>query len=410
MSQSISHFLDVNYESRKPFALKAERTLHRVTFNPSSASPGETLSVNIPKLDDDDVYVPKSIALWFNLTLNMGHVNNTVINNLGRNLVESMKISYGGETIQDLDHYDMYMTYSDLFKSVKERENMLREGISSSNMRKLRAGAGDKVTNDSREVTLSRIHGKRYRIPLSHELLDNHGVFNMGALNNDLIFQIKFPKSKDISVTTDTSKNYEYKLSDIELEYETIQSKSLYQDAAITYQIGKGFYYEHIHLYKQFEIIKDTTLINEQVNAPRRSLSGILMLFVETFTDGTRDSEKFVNPNITKIKINIKGKPNKIYSQGMLPTDIWDSVIKRYGLSDNITQKNFYTDKYAVWIDLRTYYDNLLHGAGILNSTKDGVSLTITRTATTNNITCFTYVVSDGVFEVENSNLKSIIY
>ena len=43
MSQSISEILDVSRESRTPFALKAEKTLHRVTFNPSSASPGEDI-------------------------------------------------------------------------------------------------------------------------------------------------------------------------------------------------------------------------------------------------------------------------------------------------------------------------------------------------------------------------------
>lgn len=96
----------------------------------------------------------------------------------------------------------------------------------------------------------------------------------------------------------------------------------------------------------------------------------------------------------------------------MLPIDIWDSVIKRYGLSDNVNQKQFYTDKYAVWIDLRTFYDSLLHGAGLhLNNTKDGVCLTINRTTGgSGSITCYMYVVADGVFEVENSDLKSIMY
>lgn len=136
------------------------------------------------------------------------------------------------------------------------------------------------------------------------------------------------------------------------------------------------------------------------------------MLFVEPYVAGARDSEKFVNPNITKIEVNIDGMPNKLYSKGFLPTDIWDCVVKRYGLSDNVTQKQFYTDKYAVWIDLRTYYDNLLHGAGLhLNSTKDGVRLTITRTTGgSGRITCYMYVVGDAVFEVENSDLKSIMY
>lgn len=77
MSQSISDVLDVNRECRKPFALKAEKTLHRVTFNPSTAQPDETLYNSIPKLSHNYVFVPSSIALNFSLTLGMGQAHNT---------------------------------------------------------------------------------------------------------------------------------------------------------------------------------------------------------------------------------------------------------------------------------------------------------------------------------------------
>lgn len=108
--QSISEVLDVNRESKKPFALKAERTLHRVTFNPSSANPGETLYVHFPKLSDSVVYVPRSVGLIFNLTLTMGQVNNTLVNNISRNLISRMKVLYGGEILQDTNRIDLYST------------------------------------------------------------------------------------------------------------------------------------------------------------------------------------------------------------------------------------------------------------------------------------------------------------
>lgn len=247
---SLSEILDVNHESMTPFALKAERTVHLVTFNPSSASPGETLYVNLPKLTNSHIYVCYSTALAFNLTLGMGQANNTLVNNLGRNLIERMRIVYGGEVIMDLNRYDLYHTYSDLFKLVRERDNMLREGVSNLNMRRLRTGAGNKVTTDTAEVTLGTIHSTRYRMRIEHEILDRHGVFNMRALKNNLIFEITLAQSSGIGVTTDNSANYAYSLTNLELEYETILSETLSQDAAASYQVGKGFYYENILLHK----------------------------------------------------------------------------------------------------------------------------------------------------------------
>lgn len=413
---AIPEKINPNRISHEPYSLKAEKTLHRVTFNPSNASPGETLYVKIPKLSNGYVYVPGSIALVFNLTLPTDdHANNTVVNNLGRNLVNRMRITYGGEVINDLNRYDLYYTYADLFKLVREREYMLGEGVSSENMRKLRTGAGDKVETNAKEVALSKIFGNKYRIPISHEILDDHGVINMKALNDDLLFEITLAESKAISITSDATKPYAYSLSNLELEYEAIQSGDLFQDAAMSYQVGKGFYYENILLHKSFTIAKTTdSVINQHVNVPRRSLSGILMLFVDPYAVGQRDSEKFVNPDITKIEVNIDGMPNKLYSKGMLQTDTWGSVIRRYGLSDNITLEGFYSDKYAVWIDLRTFHDNNSHGAGLqLNSTKDGVRLTITRKVSTGvaaNITCYMYIVGDALLEIQNSNLKAIMY
>ena len=41
MSQAISEILDRNRNPREAFGLKAEATLHRITFSPSSVNPGD---------------------------------------------------------------------------------------------------------------------------------------------------------------------------------------------------------------------------------------------------------------------------------------------------------------------------------------------------------------------------------
>jgi hypothetical protein len=43
------------------------------------------------------------------------------------------------------------------------------------------------------------------------------------------------------------------------------------------------------------------------------------ILFEEPADDFERDTEKFHNPQITKVEVTIEGVPNQLYSQGMLP-------------------------------------------------------------------------------------------
>ena len=410
--QPISEVLDVNREPKKPFALKAERTLHRVTFNPSSANPGETLYVHLPKLSDNRVYVPGSVGLTFNLALTMGHANNTLVNNISRNLVSRMKVLYGGEILQDTNRMDLYQTYHDLFLLKKDRENMLREGVSPLSIRKHRTAAGDK-SSDAKEVALAGIYDKKYRLAIDHPILDGHGAFYARALTNTLTFEITLAESKELAITSDNSKDYKYSLSNIELEYECILSEHLANEAIRHYNAGKGFYYENVLLHKTFTIAKATdSVINEHINIPRRSMTGILMLFTEPYVTGARDSEKFVYPALTGVNINVDGMPNKLFSKGMLKTDFWSAIVKKMGVTDNVAQKDFYSDKFALWVDLRTYQDKELHGSGLmLNSTKDGVKLELKRTTSgSGNINCHVFVVADAVMEVENADLKSIFY
>ena len=177
MSLTVSDvFKNPNRHPQEAYGLKAESILNRITLNPSSVNPGETLYVNIPKLKEGVVIVPGSVALLFNLNV-MGHANNTLVNNVGKNLVTNIKVKFGGEVLEDTQRYDLLQTYNDLFPSKEDREDRLQQGISSVNMRKLRTNAGDKVTSDAGEVALAAIHNNKYRIPIDHQVLNGHGTF-----------------------------------------------------------------------------------------------------------------------------------------------------------------------------------------------------------------------------------------
>lgn len=422
MSHTISEVLNVNRESRRPFGLKAEKTLHRVTFNPSTANPGETLYVHIPKLSNDVVYVPGSIGLLFNVVLPTSDRKKVLVNNVGRVLGSRVRVFYGGETLQDTNRMDIYKTYGDLFLLKRERDGMFKEGISSFTLRAHRSGAASLITPDlqdkSNEAIVAAVYGNRYRMALDHPILDSHGVFYARKLSNNITFEITLPESKGLILAADNKAPENYKLSNIELEYECITSDYLAMEATNVYQMGKGFYYENVLLHKTFKFNNETdTVLNEHINIPRRSMTGILCVFKRENDKpfNAIDSEEFINPNITRVNINVDGMPNKVYSKGMMQSDFWSSITSRYGETDNITFKDFYLNKFALWIDLRTYHDDDVHGNGLrLDSTKDGVKLEMQR----NNrvvgggyvITCYMYVVADALMQVENCDLSGIMY
>ena len=218
-----------------------------------------------------------------------GHENNTVVNNVARNLVSQFKVKFASETLQDTTRYDLIKTYEDLFT---DRDNKLRQGISSENIRKLRTNAGDKETSNSDEVTLASIHNTKYCIPVDHPILEDHGVFYPWALSDHLCFEITFAPVDNVVIYSDETKPPNYKITNLELEYRCISSEYLAKQAAGGYQVGCGFLYENIVLHKTFNILKDTdTVINEHVNIPRRSMTGLLCLFTKKSSAGKRDSE-----------------------------------------------------------------------------------------------------------------------
>jgi len=72
--------LQPTHTSKTLNAIKAPRAVKRITFDKSEASPGETLYVHVPKLNENEVLVPGSLALRFDIYIadatNGGHDNN----------------------------------------------------------------------------------------------------------------------------------------------------------------------------------------------------------------------------------------------------------------------------------------------------------------------------------------------
>ena len=313
-------------------ALQVERTVKRITFNPTSANPGETLYVSVPKLAVNEVIVPGTLALVFDINLKVtgAHANNYLVQNVSRALVDKLIVKFASTIVQDTTSYGIYKTFEDLFLSIEERENMLREGIQSTDLNKMRSGAGDKKTvGVDAEDALNAVYGTKYRINLDHPILTDHGVFYPQALYNDLVFELTLANGPEVVKGSDGTKLL-YKLENLQLEYEVIRSKSLADEAASTYASGKEFAYDLVMREKVVPITRGSdTHLNLRVNPQRRSLKGILLLFINPHSAGARDTEQYFNPDITKVKVTVNGVPNRVYNEGLSGSDMWQELTRQ---------------------------------------------------------------------------------
>ena len=152
--------------------LKAKRAVKRITFNPSEASPGETLNVYVPKLNENEVLVPNTLVLVFYIDLTGGHANNFFVQNVSRALIDKLVVKFAGTALEDNVGYDIYNIFKDLFLPGEKRDNMVLEGMQSEDLCKIRSGSGDKKTSGvAAETKLTEVYGNKYRINLDHQIL-----------------------------------------------------------------------------------------------------------------------------------------------------------------------------------------------------------------------------------------------
>ena len=115
-----------------------------------------------------------------------------------------------------------------------------------------------------------------------------------------------------------------YKLTNIHLEYEMIRRELLAEEARSVYSSGKEFAYDHVHYDKKVTIERSTdTSVNINLTPQRHSIKAVLLLFIEPYSAGARDSEKYVFPHLTKVKVTVNGKSNMVYDQGIARKDLW---------------------------------------------------------------------------------------
>ena len=161
---------------RKGFALKGLCQHIIKTNNPSTIGPGELLTVRFPDLKENQVIIPGTTKLTFNIALAGTDVNRTLVGNLGRNIIRKLVVKLEGNEVLSIDDHDVLFSYIDSWKTATERRNTVFQGIvetdgQTENAIKHRINAGDKA-NNAKDQTVASIFDNKFCIPLDFEIVE----------------------------------------------------------------------------------------------------------------------------------------------------------------------------------------------------------------------------------------------
>ena len=300
---------------RKGFALKGLRQHIIKTNNPSTIGPGELLTIRFPDLKENQVAIPNTTKLTFNITLAGTDVNRTLVKNLGRNIIKKLVVKLDGNEIISIDDYDILYSFYDCWKTATERRNAIFQGIveadgQTENAIKHRINATNKA-NNAKDQTVASICDNRFCIPLDFELLESSLPLYQYGLGSRLTYELTSNDYGDVIKSTETDATYT--ISNISLEFDTITNASLASQIRTEY-MKMSIPYDRILRARIIPLDKSDTSFSIDINSPSKSLKGVLLIFTKerSATKFTRDTEEFYNPKITKVEITVEGVPNEL--------------------------------------------------------------------------------------------------
>ena len=413
---------------RKGFALKGLRQHIIKTNNPSTIGPGELLTVRFPDLKENQVIIPSTTKLTFNITLAGTDVNRTLVGNLGRNIIRKLVVKLEGNEIISIDDYDILYSYYDCWKCTTESYNAVFQGIvetdgQTENAIKHRINADDKASNAKDQIVAS-IYDNRFCIPLDFEILESSLPLYQYGLGSRLTYELTFADYSDVIKATNTDATYT--ISDISLEFDTIINALASQIR--TEYMKNSILYDRILRARIIPLNKSDTSFSVDINSPSKSLKGVLLIFTQerSATKFARDTEEFYNPQITKVEVTVEGVPNELHAQNMEYRHQYDEIVKHFAEGrlkeagaiqkdlqlHNVNIASYYTDKYALWLDFRTIDDNRLHGSGRrLDYTSEGIRLQITIKAdSAGKLSCYLYIFQDAQINISDAQLLNVVY
>ena len=185
--------------------------------------------MRFPDLKENQVIIPSTTKLTFNITLAGTDVNRTLVENLGRNIIRKLEVKLEGNEIISIDDYDVLFSYIDSWKTATERRNAVFQGIvetdgQTENAIKHRINATDKA-NNAKDQTVASIYDNRFCIPLDFKILKSSLPLYQYGLGSRLTYELTFADYSDVIKATDPDATYT--ISNISLEFDTIINASL---------------------------------------------------------------------------------------------------------------------------------------------------------------------------------------
>ena len=302
---------------RKRFALKGLHQHIIKTNNPRTIGPDELLTVRFPDLKENQVIIPSTTKLTFNISLAGTDVNRTLVGNLGRNIIRKLIVKLEGNEIISTDDYDILYSFYDCWKCKTERLHAVFQGIvetdgQTENAIKHRINAGDKA-NKAKDQTVESIYDNRFCILLDFEILESSLPLYQYGLDSCLTYELTFADYSDVikSMDPDTT----YTISNIKIEFDTIIIASLASQIGTEY-MKSSILYDRILRARIIPLNKSDTSFSVDINSPSKSLNGVLLIFTQerSAPKFTQDTEEFYNPKITKVEVTMEGVPSELYS------------------------------------------------------------------------------------------------
>ena len=249
---------------RIPKGIEGTRQKVIVTHNPSEIDQAQLLLVRFPNLGNDDVIIPGTTKLSFNVELtSTSDPNRTLVSNIGRAIIKKLAVKFEGNEIMSVDDFDVLPCYRDLWKTKSEKRNTIRQGIISTdgcmeNCIKLRINAGDKSTSNAQDKAIADAYGNKFIIPLDFEMLDSATPYYQAGLGNRLCYELTFNDYNRVTkarVSSPKVPDAKYKITDISLEYEIVTQPDLTRSIRSKYQ-HMGLLYDRILRHRKIIVNK----------------------------------------------------------------------------------------------------------------------------------------------------------
>ena len=255
---------------RTPKGIKGTRQKVIVTHNPSEIDQDQELLVRFLNLGSDDVIIPGTANLSFNIELSSAvDANRTLVSNIGRAIIKKLVAKVEGNEIMSVNNFDVFACYRDLWKTKSEKRNAIQQGIISTdgcmeNCIKLRINAGNKDATNTQNKAIADAYGNKFIIPLDFEMLDSAAPYYQSGLRNRLCYELTFNDYNRViksAISSPKVPDAKYKIADISLEYEILTQPNLARSIRSEYQ-HMALLYDRILRHRKIIVNKSDTVWN----------------------------------------------------------------------------------------------------------------------------------------------------